>query len=105
MADSVVFEWACETLERTSGLSRLQARGTVRLVLTQAGLDPRSVRASQLRVVSARLLAKELRARGVQNVEAICDEMAACPAAIDQQAAGSATTDPEAVFKRLGDRS
>jgi hypothetical protein len=104
MADSAVFEWACETLERVSGLSRLQARGTLRLVLTQAGLDSRSLRASQLRVVAVRLLPKELRVRGLSDPDAIGAEVAACPAGVDQQAAGSAPLDPEDVFKSLGRR-
>jgi hypothetical protein len=104
MSDSAVFEWACETLERASGFSRLQARGTLRIVLTQAGLDGKSLRASQLRVVAVRLLPKELRMRGLENADAIGAEVAACPAAVDQQAAGSAETDPEDVFKSLGRR-
>jgi hypothetical protein len=104
MADSAVFEWACETLERASGLSRLQARGTLRLVLTEAGLDSKSVRAAQLRVVALRLLPKELRARGLANGDAIAEEVAACPTGIDPQTAGSAPHDPEEVFTRLGRR-
>jgi hypothetical protein len=103
VADSAVFEWACETLERASGLSRLQARGTMRIVLGQAGLDSRSVRASQLRVVASRLLSKELRARGLTNVEAICDELSACPPSVERGAEVPAN-DPEEVFKRLGRR-
>jgi hypothetical protein len=104
MADSAVFDWACEALERASGWSRLQARGTVRLVLGQAGLDSKSVRASQLRVVALRLLPKELRARGLANVEAICDEVAGCPPSLDRASIAAPAHDPEEVFKRLGDR-
>lgn len=104
MADSAVFEWACETLERSSGLSRLQARGTMRLVLGQAGLDSKSIRASQLRVVALRLLSKELRSRGLVKVEAICEELAECPPSVEAQTTETAFTDPEEVFKRLGHR-
>jgi hypothetical protein len=104
MSDSAVFEWACETLERASGLSRLQARGTMRIVLGQAGLDSKSVRASQLHVVAVRLLPKELRARGIANAEAICEEVAGCPPSVEQRAAEHAPDEPEEVFKRLGDR-
>ena len=103
MADSAAFDWACEALERASGLSRLQARGTMRIVLGQAGLDSKSVRASQLRVVATRLLPKELRARGLDNVEAICDELAACPPSVER-GASEAPNDPEEIFKRLGNR-
>jgi len=103
MAESAVFEWACATLERTSGMSRLQARGSLRLVLGQAGLDPRSVRGSQMRVVAVRLLAKELRARGLEDADAICEEVAACPPSIEHGDAAPGT-DPEEIFKRLGRR-
>jgi hypothetical protein len=102
VADSAVFEWACEELERASGLSRLQARGTLRLVLGQAGLDPRSVRAAQLRVIALRLLPKELRARGLENVDEICEGLSACPASTEPS--GAEADDTEEVFKRLGRR-
>jgi hypothetical protein len=104
MSDSAVFEWACEALERSSGLSRLQARGTMRLVLGQAGLDSRWVRASQLRVVAARLLPKELRARGLANPDPICEALAGCPASVEAATANDAPPDPEEVFRRLGRR-
>jgi hypothetical protein len=104
MADSAVFEWACETLERASGLSRLQARGTIRLLLGQAGLESKSFKASQLRVVAARLLAKELRARGLTNVEEICELLSTCPPHVDQAATETGSEDPEEIFKRLGRR-
>jgi len=103
MSDSLVFEWACETLERASGLSRLQARGTMRIVLGQAGLDSRSVKTSQMRVVALRLLPKELRARGLTNVEAICEEVSGCPPSVEH-VADAPSNDPEEVFKRLGRR-
>lgn len=102
MADSAVFEWACETLERGTGMSRLQARGTMRIVLGQAGLESRSVRASQLRVIAQRLVAKELRARGLTNVEGVCGELSSCPPSVEQQAAANPSHDAEEVFRRLG---
>jgi hypothetical protein len=67
MSDSPVFEWACATLERASNLSRLQARGTMRIVLKLAGLDSKSLRAVQLRVVVERLMPHELKTLGVGN--------------------------------------
>ncbi len=55
-------------------------------------------------VTGTRSLPKELRARGIENADAIGAEVAACPARVDQQAAGSADPDPEDVFKSLGRR-
>ena len=42
----------CEQLESSSTLDRLEARGTVRLALKQAGLEAGQVTASQLVVLS-----------------------------------------------------
>jgi hypothetical protein len=101
MADSPIFEWACETLESASGLSRIQARGTMRIVLAQAGLDSKSLRASQLRVVATRLLPKELRARGLAGVEAICENLSVAPPSAEHS---EPPDEAEEVFKRLGHR-
>lgn len=99
MADSAAFERACEVLERDTSLDRLQARGTVRLALKAAGLDPRSVAPHQMAVVAANLLGQELTARGVEDAAAVCEALA-------EALAGLATPDgaetPEAVFARLG---
>ena len=39
MANSTAFEWLCEQLETHTSLDRLEARGTVRLTLKEAGLE------------------------------------------------------------------
>ena len=100
MADSPVFEWACERLEKASNLTRIQARGTLRLVLTGVGLDSRALGAGQLRVIANRILPKGLQKRGVSDVEALCSDLADVPAALEQ----SLRTSPEDVFERLGRR-
>jgi hypothetical protein len=102
MADSPVFEWACDTLERRSGLTRIQARGTMRIVVGQAGLDSKSLRVSQLHVVATRLLPKELRARGLEDVDMICEDLAQCPMSVEHREEAGVPSDPEEVFKRLG---
>lgn len=44
---SPAFEWLCSELEQRTRFARIEARGTVRLVLKDAGLEPRSVTAAQ----------------------------------------------------------
>jgi hypothetical protein len=99
MADSPSFELACESLERMTTLERLEARGTVRLALKAAGLEPRSVTPAQMGVVVDKVLPGELTARGVENGAEVC-------ASLGTQLAGMASTAaedaPEAVFARLG---
>ena len=99
MADSTAFDLACATLEELTQLSRLEARGTVRIALKQAGLDPASVRAGELGVVARKVLPKELESRGVADAESICERLCGKLSQI-QDSAGTET--PEAVFARLG---
>jgi hypothetical protein len=99
MPELSAFEHACETLERLTPLSRLEARGTIRIALKDAGLDPASVKAAELTVVARRVLPKELAARGVADAESICEQLFGDLAGI--QDSGSADT-PESVFARLG---
>jgi hypothetical protein len=101
VASSTVFEWACEVLEAKTKMNRLQARGTLRLVLSSAGLDVATVTAKQLRVVAARLLAKELRARAIEEPDAVCAALLEIPADVEA-AAGPLHPSPEDVFTRLG---
>jgi len=100
MADSAVFEWACAQLERDTTLNRLQARGTMRLILGAAGLEPGTLNARQLKTVATRLLPKELRARGVQDIDALTEKLTQCPPELD--AKPGAPQEPEDIFKRLG---
>lgn len=99
MADSKAFTTLCEELERASSLDRLEARGTVRLALKQAGLEANSVRASQLAVVVEKILPGELKTRGIDNAEAVCGGLARSLKAMPDEQVGES---PEAVFKRLG---
>lgn len=39
MSDSPIFELVCEHVEAEAKLTRLEARGTVRLLLKEVGLD------------------------------------------------------------------
>ena len=99
MADLTAFEHACESLEQLTELSRLEARGTLRIALKEAGLDPASVKAAELSVVARMVLPNELAARGIEDAESICERLRSELADI-QDSAGSDT--PEAVFARLG---
>ena len=99
MSDLTAFDHACESLERLTQLSRLEARGTMRIALKEAGLDPASVKAAQLNVVAERILPGELAARGITDAEPICEQLRSELAAIQDSDTGDT---PEAVFARLG---
>jgi hypothetical protein len=76
MADSPVFEWVAGALEGRTGLTRLEARGTVRLALKDAGLEPRSLTAEECAVVLRRVLPSELERRRVADATALCITLA-----------------------------
>ncbi|MBW2398932.1 MAG: hypothetical protein JRG80_06625 [Deltaproteobacteria bacterium] len=99
MAGSPVFECVCEVLERSSSLDRLESRGTVRLALKQAGLEARSVSASQMKVVLEKVLPEELASRGVDDVDALLGETVSALATVES---GVQHDSPESVFARLG---
>ncbi len=98
MADSLAFTAVCETLEASSSLDRLEARGTVRLALKEAGLQAAAVSPSQLRVVVEKVLPHELESRGVDPsvVSALATMLNGMSATTDD------VESPEAIFSRLG---
>ncbi len=102
MADSAVFEWVADALERKSGLSRLQARGTLRLALQDVGLESVRFAAGQARVVLERVLPDQLRARGVAEADAVCAALVEELAAAELPA--PALDSPEAFVERARKR-
>ena len=94
------FDACCDALEAASALDRLQARGTVRIALKQAGLDASRVRAAELSVVIDQCLPAELQSRGIADVAAVCERLHAAVASVGDSAERAET--PETVFARLG---
>lgn len=99
MAESRAFDHVCETLEARTSLNRLEARGTVRLALKEAGLEPGSVTARQLSVVVERILPGELGARGIGDADAICRDLVHSLAVLPS---AETAESPESIFGRLG---
>lgn len=99
---TTLFDIAAEKLEGGTDMDRLAARGTLRLALKEAGLDPQKFSVAQLRAVFEKLMPKELEARGVGNASRVC------AAVMDQIAGASVAAElapsdsPDDVFKRLG---
>ena len=99
MSDTQAFDLVCAELERATSLDKLQARGTVRLALKSAGLEPQSVTAAQLRVILEKRMPGELRGRGCEDPEGVCAQIAGVLASASVIATGDS---PEAIFARLG---
>jgi len=101
MADAPAFDWVCSELERQTSLDRLEARGTVRLALKQAGLDARSLTPEQLQVVLERLMPAELEARGVPDGAEVCRALLPALRRLAAETTRSGDESPEEVFRRL----
>jgi hypothetical protein len=99
VSESRAFDHVCETLKSRTPLNRLEARGTVRLALKEAGLEPSSVTARQMSVAIERIMPGELRARGIGDADSICRDLVRSLAALPS--AETADT-PESIFGRLG---
>ena len=98
MADSPAFVWTCEELERCSDLNRIEARGTVRIALKEAGFESRGVQPDQMRVVIEKLLPAELSTRGIEGSDSICAQLAA---GMDSLDVGDVADSPDEIFRRL----
>jgi len=97
---TALFDLVCEALEVATSLDRLSARGTIRLALKSAGLEPATLTAKQLAVVIERVLPDELRSRGVTDPTGVCAALARAVAAAPAPS-GPAAAAPEDMFRRV----
>ena len=96
---SEAFDLVCEGIERGTALDRMQSRGTVRLALKEAGLDPARVQPNEMAVVLRRILPGALRSRGVESADELCADLARGLANV---ATAPQQDTPDAIFQRLG---
>lgn len=102
MAGSQAFEWLCEAIEAGSSLERLEARGTVRIALKEAGLEARTATPAELAVVVQKILPRELRNRGVTDDAGLCERLTAGLRNLEATATPGGPDTPDAIFRRLG---
>lgn len=96
--ETQAFQLAADRLSEWTFLDTLAARGTIRILLREAGLEAGSVRAVQLAVVVRRLLPGALRARRVADVE---DVSARVAGELDALGDGADRDTPERIFARM----
>ncbi|HXK26355.1 MAG TPA: hypothetical protein VMS55_27075 [Myxococcota bacterium] len=102
MAESL-FEFVAVRLEEATSLDKLESRGTVRIALKEAGLEPRSVTVEQMAVMLVRAMPKELRSRGVERADEVCGGLVTAVKGFSGGAIDRVET-PEDIFRRLGTR-
>ena len=98
MATSPAFDSVCNGLGQHTPLDRMQCRGTLRLVLKEAGLDPANVQPREMAVVVQRVLPSALESRGVAGAKDLCERLALGPAGL---ADAPQVDSPDAIFRRL----
>ncbi len=96
-----LFDFAAERLEHHTGFSQLEARGTLRIALKVAGLDPSAFTAGQLRVVFEKVMPGELDSRGVSDVQDVCAAVLADLESAGDAAEDVSATSPDEIFRRL----
>ncbi len=99
-----LFDFAAERLEHHTGFGQLEARGTLRIALKVAGLDPSAVTVGQLCVVFEKVMPGELDRRGVSDVPDVCVALLADLESAADAAADASATSPDEIFRRLADR-
>jgi hypothetical protein len=99
---TTLFDIAAERLEETSEMDRLEARGTLRIAVKEAGLDVQNLTLPQLQAVFEKLMPKELEARGVTDAAATCKAVMKDIASAASAADLATSNSPDEIFKRLG---
>jgi hypothetical protein len=100
VSSSPVFEWLCTELCNRTGLASLAGRGTLRLALQKAGLEPRTLTKEQGVVLVERVLAGELKLLGIANAVPLCTDIGLSLRLM--AFAKNAPESAEAAFARLG---
>ena len=67
-----LFDFVADQLEQCTSLDRLESRGTLRIVLKNSGLEPKTVTQNQFCVVLESVAPGELENCGVAEAQAIC---------------------------------
>jgi len=102
--DAKLFDFAADRLEHHAGFDRLEARGTLRIALKSAGLEPKNLTGAQLQVVFEQVMPGELDSRGVSNMQDVCAAVLADIADAGDVAVDDSATSPDEIFSRLAGR-
>jgi hypothetical protein len=97
-----LFDWVSSAVEAETSLSRLEARGSLRLALKDAGLTPERATRHEIEVVLKAVAPKHLHACSVRDAEAVCGRILTALRTAIVLEASSGGESPEDVFSRFG---
>ena len=101
MKSSSLFDLIAAKLEESTSFNRLEARGTLRIMLKESGLDIKTLQSDQMKVTVDRVLPQHLRDRGIDDPERVCRLLLST---IPRDSDRDRVESPEAIFERLGSR-
>ena len=99
-----LFDHSADQLERNTDLDRLEARGTLRLAIKQAGLDTKSLTLQQLDTVFEKVMPPELEACGIDTATTVCHAVMAEIRRTADPTDAAPEGSIDAIFHRLGGR-
>ena len=97
-----LFDCATEKLESLTDLDRLEARGTLRIALKEAGLDAQTLTLPQLKAVFERVMPQQLELRAVDDAQAICSAVIKEVRMAGIETNDGAANSADEIFGRLG---
>lgn len=95
------FDVAAQKLEQHTGFSQLEARGTLRIAVKSAGLDPKSLTLGKLGAVFEKLMPGELERRGVSDIAGACAAVMRNLENVPIAATDSSSSNPDDILHRL----
>ena len=98
-----LFDFAAERFEHHTSFDRLEARGTLRIALKAAGVEPKNLTRAQLQVVFEKVMPGELDSRGVSDVRDVCAAVLADVGSAGGAAENASATNPDEIFRRLAE--
>jgi len=101
--DTDLFDLAAERLEHHTDFNRLEARGTLRIAVKEAGLKAENLTLPQLEAVLEKLMPGELERRRVEDAVAICNIVMGEVARVAGPGSDTSSSSTDEVFRRLGD--
>jgi hypothetical protein len=99
--EAVLFDFAAQKLEQHTDFSQLEARGTLRIAVKAAGLEPSSLSIEELRVVFEKLMPGELEQRGIGDTSGVCEAVLRELDNAPVSESDSPSNNPDDVFRRL----
>lgn len=98
---STIFDFVSAEIEQRTDLGRLEARGTVRLALKEAGFVVDAITTREMSVVLERVMPESLTSRGVPDSAALCNTLASLLRDFKEAVEEQGNASPESVFERL----